>query len=240
MDLKELDAGIDPDIHWYYQTKCSLLHRYFKRKIAEERKITLVDFGAGSGFFAIDLYKNYPDKIDKVYLVDIGYSEQELEESKGTSIEKVHQMPEGLSNVLILFMDVLEHIEDDYAILKTIKQKCGKNVHYFITVPAFQALWSSHDVYLEHYRRYTLKSLRKLLKGSELTIDRMYYSYFLLFPVAFLVRKLRKNNRAERSDMQALPALFNNILKYYHKLELHLGRLNRLFGLTCVAEGKLS
>ena len=55
--------------------------------------------------------------------------------------------------------DVLEHIEDDCATLSNLKRKLSDNGHIFITVPAYNWLWSEHDEINHHKRRYSKYSL---------------------------------------------------------------------------------
>jgi len=140
-------------------------------------------------------------------------------------------------------MDVLEHIEDDYAILKDIKSKVGKNAFYFITVPAFMSVWSTHDVYLGHYRRYTIPMLSKLLNSCDCRIESNYYLYGSIFPLVWMVRRLKRNakdmEQPESSDMSPLPGPINFILKQYNSFEMNFRKANKFFGLTCVAEGSL-
>lgn len=244
MDLKELESGVDPKTHWYYQSKKIPLFRYFEKVAAREnQKLTVVDFGSGSGFFAYELLEAYPDKIEKVLLVDIGYSEAEMAATRGQMVEKMHYIPEGLNHCIVVMMDVLEHIEDDYAILKIIRDAVGPDSYFFITVPAFMSVWSSHDVYLGHYRRYTIPMVKKLLDHHHCPIERQYYIYGSIFPLVWMVRKVKKNTadmeNPESSDMAPLPGPVNGLLKMYNSFEMNFRGINKLFGLTCVAEGKL-
>ena len=45
--------------------------------------------------------------IAKVWLVDIGYSEAEMAPTRGTKIERVHDVPTQITNGLFIVMDVL-------------------------------------------------------------------------------------------------------------------------------------
>ena len=244
MDLKELESGVDPKVHWYYQSKKVPLFRYFE-KVAKgnSEKLTVIDFGSGSGFFAYELYEKFPQYIEEVLLVDIGYSQEEMAATAGTKVRKLHFIPEGLENSIVIMMDVLEHIEDDYAILAEIKSKLGKNAYYFITVPAFQSVWSSHDVYLGHFRRYTIPMLEKLLASVQAKIDSRYYIYATIFPAVWLLRRFKRTEEnmenPESSDMSPVPGPLNFLLKQYHKFEMNFRKGNKAFGLTCVAEGRL-
>ena len=243
MDLKELESGVDPSKHWYYQSKKVPLFKYFRKLHQEQgKKLNVIDFGSGSGFFAYELLAAFPEAIEEVYLVDIGYSEEEMAVTKGQQVQKVHFIPKGIEDSVVVMMDVLEHIEDDYAILEDIKQRVGKNAHYFITVPAFMSLWSGHDVFLEHYRRYTLPSLRKLLDAKKCQVDSHYYIYGGLFPIAWIVRRIKNLNKKSieaptSSDMGSLPAPLNEILKQLNIFEMQFRKINRLWGITAVSEG---
>ena len=245
MDLKELESGVDPKVHWYYQSKSVPMFKYFEKIHKQlDRELTVIDFGAGSGFFAYELLEAYPDAVKEVLLVDIGYTEAEMKATEGQIVKKMHYIPKGVNDCIVLMMDVLEHIEDDYAILEEIRDAVGENAYYFITVPAFMSLWSGHDVYLEHYRRYTLGSLKKLLKAKNCHITSHYYIYFSLFPLVWLIRQIKnigrdKNEMPESSDMGPLPDPINAILKYFHFFEMNFRKMFKLFGITAVSEGQL-
>lgn len=245
MDLKELESGVDPKTHWYYQSKKVPLFRYFKNLVKEQqKKLTVIDFGSGSGFFAYELYEAFPEDIEKVLLVDIGYTEEEMVKTSKDMVQKLRYIPEGIDDCIVIMMDVLEHIEDDYAILKEIKSKVGNNSFYFITVPAFMSVWSSHDVYLGHYRRYTIPMLSKLLNTNSCRIDSSYYLYGSIFPLVWLVRRIKRQTadmeNPEASDMKPIPGPVNFLLKAYNTAEMSIRKMNKAFGLTCVAEGSLS
>jgi len=245
MDLKELESGVDQSTHWYYQSKKVPLFRYFKQLLKEQnKKMTVIDFGSGSGFFAYELWEAFPEHIEDVLLIDIGYSEDELEETKSLPVKKLHYIPEGIDDCVVIMMDVLEHIENDDAIIKDIKRRVGNNAHYFITVPAFMSVWSTHDVYLGHFRRYTIPMLSKLMSNNECTISQRYYIFASIFPLVWLVRRLKRSNETmeapESSDMAPLPGPVNWLLRQYNSFEMNFRKMNKLFGLTCVAEGKLN
>jgi hypothetical protein len=86
---------------------------------------------------------------------------------------------------LVLLMDVIEHIEDDTGFLAALLARAdvGRHTKFLITVPAFQALFCSHDVFLGHYRRYSKALLAKRLEASGLTVIEIGYLFFTLLPV---------------------------------------------------------
>jgi hypothetical protein len=54
-------------------------------------------------------------------------------------------------------MDVIEHVEDDVGLVREYANKVAPGTRFITTVPAFMWLWSGHDVFLEYFRRYTLR-----------------------------------------------------------------------------------
>ncbi|MET4076293.1 methyltransferase domain-containing protein [Hymenobacter sp. UYCo722] len=241
MDLKELENGVDADTHWYYQSKKLPLLRFANQLARAGKPLTIIDIGAGSGFFAYELEKTMGAAIAKVWLVDIGYSEAEMAPTCGTKIEKVHDVPTSVTNGLFIMMDVLEHLPDDLAMLQRVKAaSVGDNNYFFITVPAFQSLWSGHDVFLEHYRRYHIPMLSGVLRQAGFRRIRNYYLYGALFPLVWTVRRLGNMRKsAAVSNMKPMNPLVNKVLLGLNSLEMRFARANRVAGVTCVGEGQV-
>lgn len=243
MDLKELEAGVNPEVHWYYQSKILPLIEYTKKLLRNNIPLTIVDVGSGSGFFAYSLEKEFGDQIKKVYLVDINYTAEEMAATRGAKIEKTLSIPATIENSLVILMDVLEHLEDDLKMLQDIKANSkGNNNHFFITVPAFYSLWSGHDVYLGHYRRYKIAMLNKVLNDAKFNkIENTYYLYGSLFPMVWAVRKLDnlKKKEGSTSNMKPFNPLVNKILLGITSIDMRLAAANKLFGVTCVSQGEV-
>jgi SAM-dependent methyltransferase len=242
MDLKELEAGVNPDVHWYYQSKILPLISYTRKLLTNGVPLTIVDVGSGSGFFAISLEKEFRDKIKKVYLVDINYTAEEISATKNDKIQKTLRIPDEIENGLVILMDVLEHLEDDLKMLKDIKSaSTGNNNHFFITVPAFYSLWSGHDVYLGHYRRYKIDTLNKVLNEAKYNIENTYYLYGSLFPMVWTVRKMQTllKQKEATSNMKPFSPLLNKVLLVITSLDMKLATANKVFGVSCVSQGRV-
>jgi len=90
---------------------------------------------------------------------------------------------------LIVFADVLEHVADDGPLLSMFNERFLANRGLvLISVPAFNALFGSHDRFLGHYRRYTYDKLTKVAQASGLEIIKGGYLFTsLLLPRFFSV-----------------------------------------------------
>lgn len=85
--------------------------------------------------------------------------------------------------------DVLEHIDDDRLFVRRLSDIIRPGGFLYLTVPAFDWLWSMSDVDAMHYRRYTRRTLTGVLTGG----FEVLYSTCLfqrLVPLSMLVRAL--------------------------------------------------
>lgn len=240
MDLKEMSSGVDQNTHWYYQSKKLPLFNYFK-KLPDGIKYDIIDIGSGSGFFTKELLHTFPDKINNCYLIDTEYTDKEINASLDTTLVKQNKIPNVVSNSLVILMDVLEHLEDDFQMLTDIKNNSMGNAnYYFITVPAFQSLWSAHDDYLCHYRRYTISTLKELLLKSKFPFDSIYYLYGTLFPLVWITRKISTlfPSKEFTSEMKPVHPILNKLLLSIGSFDANYMDKNKLAGVSCVAFGK--
>src|SRR6185295_2934326 len=140
---------------------------------------------------------------------------------------------------LVLAMDVMEHVADDAALLRPYVAMVASETRFVISVPAFNFLWSGHDVFLGHHRRYTRGSLEQVLKSCGLIVDWSHYYYGALFPLAAAIRlaeRLRSREVPEpRSQLRRHGAMVNAALSEISAAERPVMRANRLFGLTIFA-----
>ncbi len=74
-----------------------------------------------------------------------------------------------------LLIHVLEHIEEDKAALDHIHSLLVDGGHLLIEVPAYQWLYSDHDISLGHYRRYDKRSLTKIIDQNKYKLEKIWY-----------------------------------------------------------------
>jgi 2-polyprenyl-3-methyl-5-hydroxy-6-metoxy-1,4-benzoquinol methylase len=74
----------------------------------------------------------------------------------------------------IIYIDVLEHIEDSVGEIEKIKSKLKKNGRMIILVPAFQFLFNEFDTNIGHYRRYNKNLLLKEVNNT-LFVRKLFY-----------------------------------------------------------------
>ena len=198
----------------------------------------ILDAGCGNGD-NLSLLSTFGD------LVAFEKNEYALKTAKSKKIGEIYkaELPDKLPNTiktnfdLIVLLDVLEHIDDDSKSLTTVRKLMNNKGIILITVPAFQWLWSEHDVIHHHKRRYSKSELREKLDSSGFRIK--YISYFntLLFPFALVERIGQKIFSPSNPEILELPNnKINFLLEKIFSLEaIFMNKISLPFGLSLVA-----
>jgi hypothetical protein len=215
MDLVEA-SGNNLVRHPWETARLRVVERLISQHGQPPAGSTIVDLGCGDAFVARALAKKYPSCA--VIGIDRGFTADDLSrfDRNGapgrltlvrTVSDAVRQLRRDSQASLILMMDVLEHVEDTQAFLEEVteSQLCGPATCLVVTVPAYQFLWTTHDVFLRHFRRYTRVGLNSCLADAGLHVDRSGYFFASLLPVRIvkvLYERLTKNDRAVESDLR--------------------------------------
>ena len=188
MDVKEEKTfGHALDRHWYYRWKGLALNAILRGRSFH----TVLDIGAGSGIFSKQLLEG---DAELAICIDPAYQEERQELLNGKQICFLRQIG-GEKCDLILLMDVLEHVDDDVGLIRSAVAGATEHAYVLITVPAFQRLFSSHDMFLEHKRRYTLRQVEDVVRTAGLEVLSTRYFFAFLLPIAAALRLLRSTAR---------------------------------------------
>ena len=107
---------------------------------------------------------------------------------------------------------MIEHVEDHSTAIKEMCRVAKYGASIIITVPAFNFLWSEHDIVNHHFRRYTKTDLENLINQSRLRKIFVSYFNFFLFPVVYLLRKMNnikiKGTTKNKSDFKTFETNF--------------------------------
>lgn len=110
----------------------------------------------------------------------------------------------------VTLLDVIEHLDDDEAALRAARGAVGSTGHVIVTVPAYQWLWTEHDVANKHRRRYTASRLRRSHQRAGLRPLQIGYFNALLFPLALVQRGMAKLG-LHTEPLSAPPKLINRV-----------------------------
>lgn len=100
---------------------------------------------------------------------------------------------------LVGMFDVLEHLQDDLAILEHVRSMLVPGGALVLTVPAHMALWSYFDEAANHARRYAGPELRRRLRASGFTVEYQTQFMSMIYPLVWLGRKVNYHVHVGRS-----------------------------------------
>lgn len=198
---------------------------------------TIVDIGAGDGFVAA----GFVARGCHVVAVDPAATPEQLQHLRNAGIDARTSLPNEENADVALLLDVIEHVENDTALLKQAALQVSAHGIVVVTVPAWPALFSAHDTALGHHRRYTRSTLRAAIAGSDLELvdDGALFSSLLLPRALQVVRERWAPPSSSASPLGVgqfeAPALVATALAAVLDVDARLTQRLRLPGLSLFA-----
>lgn len=228
-------ADVQSD-HWWYEGRRRILRSVISR-LGLPRQAQILEAGCGTGA-NLPMLKEFGDircfEPDE-WARDAAQNRYGVTVAEGT-------LPQGLPFMgpfdMVGAFDVIEHIDDDVGSLKALRHVLKEGGAAVFTVPAYRFLWSRHDDFNQHKRRYTRSEFKRALTAADFKVEFISYYNTLLFPAVFGVRLIKKAFRiSDKTDMEILRrGLANKLLLALFSFERYLLRyISMPFGVSIIA-----
>jgi SAM-dependent methyltransferase len=214
-DYEELYHRIE-DQHWWHVSRRHIV-RDLVRQVNADHCCDVLEIGCSGGILLRQLHN---DGYTRVTGIDI--SADAIARCAYNGLTNVYEMDARQPHFaaesfdVIIASDVLEHIADTAESLRAWHRLLRPFGVLIVFVPAFQFLWSIHDIVNNHEKRYTLRELTSLLIDAGFHVERRGYWNFAAFLPVLAVRLALKLLRVSRDsaahDGMAIPPKFLNIL----------------------------
>ena len=230
MDLKEKNYLNNNRHPWEVARADSILKIFLNKK----ENLQFADVGAGDLFFAnkLKLFSSNP-----ILAVDSNFIKKESNKSIICFDEISEIESEKIDFVFLL--DVLEHIEEESNFLESLNKILKKSGKLVVTVPAHNSLFSLHDKFLNHFRRYNNKQLNKVIESNGFNNRTSFYFFTIplfirIFQIFFiklgLVSKMENGIGNWQFENESI---FTRFLTFILKLDFKLNHLlNKVFGFS--------
>ncbi len=197
--------------HWWYSARREILSTLIK-KINLPHAATILEIGCGTGANLQMLSQH-----GALSAMEYDETAKSIANELGICRVLAGSLPNSVpyadaSFDLICMLDVLEHIEDDQAALARVLRLLKPGGRLLVTVPAYQWLWSEHDMAHGHFRRYTARSLRHKAIDAGFSVEYAAYFNTLLSPMVASVRLIGKLFHRMDKTGTALPSHWINWL----------------------------
>jgi SAM-dependent methyltransferase len=224
------------DHYWWFVSRRELVTEMIGRYVTAPNAV-IVDVGCGTGATARAL-----GRFGRVVGVDFSPLAMEACASRGLSEllrARAEAIPLASGSIDgVVATDIIEHLDDDLAALAEFRRILKPGGHAVITVPAYQFLWSEHDLALMHRRRYVASQIGELADRAGFRRIRLGYALSFLFPLALgrlLKRQSGTNGRPPEAQIKPVPGWINSALIRVQRLETALFRHGSLpWGLSVV------
>jgi SAM-dependent methyltransferase len=191
-ELSRLSAELE-DRHWWFVGRRRIMRALVRRVVEPSRSRLVVDVGCGTGGNVAALASEY-----ECVGIDPSSAAIELAAARFAAVRFVcGHAPEGLGEAaqranMVLLMDVLEHVSDDFHLLSSVVAELAPGAHVLLTVPADPELWSGHDEVHGHYRRYEVPRLEALWAGLPVSVRLLSHFNSRLYPAVRAVRAVSR------------------------------------------------
>lgn len=193
MDLLESANGFSGEQvrHPWETARLEVIRRLMARHVHLGDGAVVIDVGCGDAYVIGALAAMFPTAV--FYGVDAAFTPALIADTQTrlslsnlqltASLDALSPRPSRPA-ALVLLMDVIEHVEEDVAFVQNLlgRDIVDGDTCVLVTVPAYQALFTAHDVFLRHYRRYSRQSLRRRLESSGLRVIDGGYFFLSLLP----------------------------------------------------------
>lgn len=207
--------------HWWFVARGKMLINHINGVFEGKKDLKILNVGVATG--------RTSELLQQFGTVDsIEFDEECCEFTKETVKIPIQQgsileLPfEDNQYDLVCAFDVIEHVAEDYVAASELERVCRKGGVVCVTVPAFQFLWSQHDVVNHHFKRYTKSDFLKLFRTK--LIYSTYFNFLLFFPIALfriistLFKKNQNTTNKTDSELETNP-IINKLLHFIFFLE---------------------
>jgi SAM-dependent methyltransferase len=206
--------------HWYFAGRLVVLLGVFEAVLPPPPR-RIVELGCGTGN-VLQALGRFGEAIGIEYDPDL----RAVGVAAGLDI-RPGALPDDIpvadgSADAVLLLDVIEHLDDDHAAVRTARRLLRPGGVLVLTVPAYAWMWSGHDVALGHRRRYTARAVRRLLGAAELGVLHAGYFNSALFPAIAGVRLAKRVAGGGGHDLHRPAPAVNALLTWLFALERHV------------------
>jgi SAM-dependent methyltransferase len=213
----DVTAAVEARSFWC-RSRIRILKRIITRFADPRTPLEMLDIGCGIGGIvgALESISNLRLTGSEIYLSGLRYARSRLPGVKFIQLDAT-RIPFRDQFDIVGAFDVLEHIEADEQVMRSVSKALRPGGLFLITVPQYPWMWSHLDEMVHHKRRYTRSELVSKLRNAGYTIE--YASSFVtaLFPFMMASRLLSKV-RSHSTDMRkefasevSLPAPLNTV-----------------------------
>lgn len=221
-DLSQQAGDYDPsrydtikefqNAHFWFRGRNKLICAQLKKHFSHDA--SLLEIGCGTGQVLNAIGSAFPLMQlcgTEIHTKGLDLARHDLPHASFLQID-AHAIPFSCEFDVVCAFDVIEHIDDDNAVLAQLYQACRPGGGIVLTVPQHDWLWSQRDAIARHKRRYSRRDLLEKLRLAGFEVQEVTSFIMFLLPLMFLSRARQKSSAsAEVNSEFHLPPMINRI-----------------------------
>ena len=167
----------------------------------------VMEVGAGVGTFAE--YLRAEPRVERLTLVEPAVNNAPALRERFRGDPRVRVVAGYLDDAAapasqdtVVAVNVLEHVADDHAFLRTARETLAPDGTLLLFVPALQGIYGTLDAAFEHHRRYGRRQLRDALTGAGFRVGELRFSNSLGVLSWFLAGRVLRRTTLSAGDVR--------------------------------------
>ncbi|MEQ9398721.1 MAG: class I SAM-dependent methyltransferase [Longimicrobiales bacterium] len=212
--------------HWWWRAREAVVARELRRWKPDGGWRRALDVGCGDGLH-FPLLLKHADAVEGIEpdaaLLGVDPATGTVQREGGT----IHVRPfdegfaPGRTYDLIVFLDVLEHLDDPETALAQAFDLMEPGGLLLITVPAYMHLWTTHDDLNRHVTRYTIPKLRGLLEGAGFRTLHTRHFFRWVHGAKLVQRAVESAISRQPAPPRVPPGPINALARWFSTMEDH-------------------
>jgi len=197
-DLVAREAG-----HFWFESRNRLLQWAIRRYAPHA--VEYLEVGCGTGFVLSAVAEGFPAmrlRGSEIFTAGLQLARERVPQAEFLQLD-ARRLPFESEFDLLGAFDVIEHIEEDETVLRSMHTALRDDGILMLTVPQHPWLWSAADDYAQHKRRYVRSEMVGKLEAAGFELLRVTSFISLLLPMMWVSRMRQRDARDQAYDPAA-------------------------------------
>jgi SAM-dependent methyltransferase len=183
--------------HFWFRARNRIIVRTFRPYLKHQARPRVLEVGCGTGYVLQRLAaENRYDLTGlESHIAGLRYARSRLPDVELVQAD-ARDLPYESEFDAVGAFDVIEHIDEDAAVLTSIRRALKPGGIIVVTVPQHKWLWSGTDEQAMHKRRYTRHELASKFRAAGLEMLRCTSFVTMLLPVMYASRLTKRQPMA--------------------------------------------
>lgn len=223
MDIKEYEEGRRRESFW--DIADNELKEILLSQVKSSSNKKILNIGCGTAEDTRIL-----QQFGETYISDIDITPLKIRENenyKRKLVATAEKLPfKGNTFEIICMFGSIEHIKEDKTAIQEAERVLKENGYLLLTGPAYQSLYSNHDIALKHFRRYNKSQINSIISNNLKEVRLSYWNSILFLPIAVMKLLNKGKNKKQKLHPVIMNKWIDRVLLSILRIENSIAKQN--------------